>query len=407
MLSFINKRKAMKDFMLFVENRDSFAVGLFRQFKIEETPSRVLIITPNVEYKRWVLEYIKSRLQDYHKEILVKSHDEVNQKEPEDGLLSRYTFENFVVGKSNEVVYRICKEVASNPGGSYSPVFIYGGVGLGKSHLLHATGNLAKRKGFAPLYISANDFSALVIKSIREGKLEEFHSRFKNLDLLLIDDVQFLSGKERTQMELFRVFEAMHAREKQIVLVSDRHPKDIRDISERLLSRFASGIIIEIGLDEETRLFIIKQKLYQFGIEPSEELVSYVADNTGYNIREIEGFIKTIKVTGIKRAPKPSSKLEEELLKLVARSFNLKPEDLKRETKERKVINARQLAMYFCKTLLGMTYLEVSRLFGRSDHTFALYSIKKVEEKRQKDKRYELMLMTLEKNIRRHLNLNQ
>ncbi len=395
----------MRDFMLFVEQRDRFAVGLFRQFRIEETPSRVLIITPNIEYKRWVLEYIKSRLQDYGKEILVKSHDEVSKNDFEDGLLEKYTFENFVVGRSNEVVYRICKEVASNPGATFSPVFIYGGVGLGKSHLLHATGNAAKRRGFVSLYMSANDFSEAVIRSIREGKLEEFHARFKKVELLLIDDVQFLSGKERTQVELFRVFETMHARDKQIVFVSDRHPKDIKDVSERLLSRFASGVIIEIGLDEETRLFIIRHKLSQFGLEPTEELVRYVADNTGYNVREIEGFIKTLKTTGITSLPKSIHKLGEEIIKLIARNFNLKPEDLKKKTKERRIINARQLAMYFCKTLLGMTHSEISGLFGGNDHTFALYSIRSVEEKRKKDRRYELMILTLEKSLRKHLSL--
>jgi len=395
----------MRDFMLFVEQRDRFAVGLFRQFRIEETPSRVLIITPNIEYKRWVLEYIKSRLQDYGKEILVKSHDEVSKNDFEDGLLEKYTFENFVVGRSNEVVYRICKEVASNPGATFSPVFIYGGVGLGKSHLLNATGNAAKRRGFVSLYMSANDFSEAVIRSIREGKLEEFHARFKKVELLLIDDVQFLSGKERTQVELFRVFETMHARDKQIVFVSDRHPKDIKDVSERLLSRFASGVIIEIGLDEETRLFIIRHKLSQFGLEPTEELVRYVADNTGYNVREIEGFIKTLKTTGMASLPKSIHKLGEEIIKLIARNFNLKPEDLKKKTKERRIINARQLAMYFCKTLLGMTHSEISGLFGGNDHTFALYSIRSVEEKRKKDRRYELMILTLEKSLRKHLSL--
>ncbi|RMH79486.1 MAG: chromosomal replication initiator protein DnaA [Acidobacteria bacterium] len=390
----------MRDFLLFVEKRDRFAVGLFKQFSIEETSTRVLIITPNLEYKRWVLEYIKNRLKDYGKEIRVSTREERAQEDS--GLLPRFSFENFVVGPSNEIAYKVCLEVAKNPG-SFSPLFLYGGVGLGKSHLLHSIGNLAKSLGYGAVYLSANDFSERLIKSLKSGQVEEFRSRYSQLDILLLDDVQFLSGKERTQVELFRVFEYMQAGDRQLVFVSDRHPKDIADLSERLISRFSSGLVIEMGLDEETKTSIIRHKLLEHGLPQDEEHIRYVCENTGYNVREIEGLIRTLRFTGFKKKPTNEEGKEQIILKLVARSFNLKPEDLRKETKERRVINARQVAMYMCKKLLGMSYAEIGRLFGRADHTAALYSIRRVEERRNSDRRYALMLETFEKNIRKHL----
>lgn len=404
----IEKNRNMRDFLFFVENRDRFAAGLFRQFLIEETPSKVIIITPTLEQKRWVLEYIKSRLGGYSKEILVKSKEEKTEAEGEyikDGLQKNYSFENFVVGKSNELAYKACYEISANPG-LYSPLFIYGGVGLGKTHLLHALGNRAKSFGYKVLYRQANDFSEEIIKSLKEGKTEEFRSTYWDLDILLIDDVQFLSGKKRTQIELFRIFEEIQAREKQIVFVSDRHPKDIKDVSERLISRFASGLILEIGLDEETKLSIVKNKLTIFGLPSDKKYVDFVMENTGFSVREIEGFIKTLRFAGIERiSTGPKIRKEEELLKIIAKHFGLKLEDLRRETKERKVIKAKQVAMYFCKTLLQMSYSEIAKLLGKKDHTSALYAIKKVEEKRHSDKKFDYMLQVLERNIKRYIKL--
>jgi len=399
----------MRNFLLFVENRDRFAVGLFRQFKIEETPSRVLIITPTLEQKKWVLEYIRTRLSDYEKEILVRSQEEgrkLQEDLPKDNLLPSYSFENFVVGKSNQLAYRVCLEVSMSPG-IYSPLFIYGGVGLGKTHLLHAVGNRARSNGYKALYRQAVEFSEEMIKSLKEGKIETFRKAYSNVDILLLDDVQFLSGKERTQVELFRVFEALQSAEKQIVLVSDRHPKDIRDVSERLLSRFASGLLLEIGLDKETKLSIIKNKLLLFGLPTDKRHIDYVMENTGYSVREIEGFIKTLKFTGIREEAFTKTLCkEEDLIRHVAKYFNLRPEDLKRETKERKVLRARQTAMYLCRILLHMSYSEIARLFGKPDHTSALYSIKKVEEKKQQDRKFAYMLEMLEKSVKKHLGLN-
>ncbi|MDW8096250.1 MAG: chromosomal replication initiator protein DnaA [Aquificaceae bacterium] len=398
----------MREFLLFVESRDKFAVGLFRQFKIEETPSRVLIITPTLESKRWVLEYIKSRLADYKKEILVKYKEEekaLEQETFEGYIQEKYRFENFVVGASNQLAYRVCLEVSQNVG-SFSPLFLYGGVGLGKTHLLHAIGSRAKLSNYRVVYRQATDFSEDIVKSLKQGKIEELRRKYAQMDFLLLDDVQFLSGKERTQIELFRIFESLQAKGKQIVFVSDRHPKDIKDVSERLISRFASGIIIEIGLDEETKLSIVKNKLELSGLPVDKKYIDYVMENTGYSVREIEGFIRTLKLTGIKESKPLQSSKEEELLSLIAKHFNLKKEDLKRETKERRVINARQVAMYFCRVLLNMSYSEIARLFEKPDHTSALYSIKKVEQRKREDRKFEYMLQVLERSLKKFLGMS-
>ncbi|MCS6875807.1 MAG: DnaA/Hda family protein, partial [Aquificaceae bacterium] len=267
-------------------------------------------------------------------------------------------------------------------------------------------GSRAKLSNYRVVYRQTTDFSEDIVKSIKQGKIEELRRKYAQMDFLLLDDVQFLSGKERTQIELFRIFESLQAKGKQIVFVSDRHPKDIKDVSERLISRFASGIIIEIGLDEETKLSIVKKKLELFGLPVDKKYIDYVMENTGYSVREIEGFIRTLKLTGIKESKALQSSKEEELLSLIAKHFNLKKEDLKRETKERRVINARQVAMYFCRVLLNMSYSEIARLFEKPDHTSALYSIKKVEQRKREDRKFEYMLQVLERSLKKFLGMS-
>jgi len=395
-------------FLNLIESMDRFAVGIFRQFLIKEEDNRVLIITPNEEYKKWAIAYLATKLKGFGKSIVVECEKEVKTSPTvrKNNLLDKYTFDNFVVGPSNELAYKVCLEVSKNPGKLFNPVFLYGRSGLGKTHLLHSIGNRLKQTHNV-LYISLMDFSDAMVKALKENRIEEFRESFLNLDVLLLDDVQFLVGKERTQIELFRIYEKLQAEEKQIVLVSDRHPKDLKDVSERLISRFESGLIIEIGLDEETKRRIVRQKLILYGLPLDESTVNYVVENTGYNVREIEGFIQTFKVAGFK--PKPNKenveKKVETVINLVAKSFKLNPELLKKETKERKVINAKHIAMYFCKTMLNLSYVEISNLFGKKDHTSALYAIKKVEQRRTEDRKFQYMISFLEKSLKKSLGL--
>ncbi len=400
------------NFLNLIERLDKFAVGIFRQFLIKEDPDKVLILTPNEEYKKWATAYLSTRLKGFAKSIVIECEGE--KKEPKErenqrtNLLDKYTFENFVIGPSNELAYKVCFEVAKNPGKLFNPLFIYGKSGLGKTHLLHAIGNQLKAQ-YKVLYVPLLDFSDRMVKALKENRVEEFRERFWQLDVLLLDDVQFLVGKERTQVELFRIYEKLQAEERQIVLVSDRHPRDLKDVSERLISRFEGGLLIEIGLDEETKRRIIKQKLILYGLPLDQDTIEYVFDNTGYNIREIEGFVKTLRVGGIKSPPK-SEELDKQkkvqlIINSVAKSFKLNPELLKKDTKERKVINARHIAMFLCKTLLNLPYSQIGEFFGKRDHTAVMYAVKKVEQKCREDRKFMYMLSFLEKGIRKSLGL--
>jgi len=192
-------------------------------------------------------------------------------------------------------------------------------------------------------------------------------------------------------------------------LVSDRHPRDLKDVSERLISRFESGLIIEVGLDEETKRRIIKQKLILYGLPLDQQTMDYVFENTGYNVREIEGFVKTLKVSGIKRLPK-SEELDKEkkvqlIINTVAKGFKLNPELLKKDTKEKKVINARHIAMFLCKTLLNLPYSQIGEFFGKKDHTAVIYAVKKVEQRCREDRKFMYMVSFFEKSIRKGLGL--
>ena len=393
------------NFLSLLEKLDKYAASVFKQFKVEESKDMVLLIAPSEEYKNWALDYIKSKLLGFGKRIEVKAKVELPKRPSAQNLLERYTFDNFVVGKANALVYKVCLEVAEKPGVSFNPLFIYGPVGLGKTHLLHAIGNKSTSLGYKVLYVSINDFSDEMVKYIKKGNVEDFRKKYSQVDVLLLDDVQFLSGKERTQVELFRIFEHMHARDKQMVLASDRHPKDLKDVSDRLISRFEGGLLIEVGLDDETKLSIIKQKLILYGLPVDNKVIQYIHENTGYNVREIEGFIKSVKVKGLEEKPKEVRRATiESVVNFTARHFKLKPEDLRRETKERKIVNAKQISMYMCKVVLGISYSEIARYFGKKDHTTALYAVKKVEEKIREDRKFALMMSFLERSLREYLN---
>ncbi len=392
-------------FILLLEKVDKLALSIFKQFKIEESKDAVVLIAPSEEYKNWALEYIKNKLSGFGKRIEVRSQKEAPRGQGSYGVLDRYTFDNYVVGKSNALVYKVSLEVSEKPGVSFNPLFIYGPVGVGKTHLLHAIGNRALSYGYTCAYVSINDFSDEMVKYIKQGRVEDFRRKYSQVDILLLDDIQFLSGKERTQVELFRVFEYMHSKDRQLVLVSDRHPKDLKDVSDRLISRFEGGLVVEVGLDEETKLSIIKHKLILYGLPVDDRMIEYVHENTGYNVREIEGFIRGVKVKGVQEIPKDSKKGAhvEDVIRFVARHFKLKPEDLLKESKERKVANAKQIAMYMCKAVLGASYSEIARYFGKRDHTGALYSVRKVEQRMREDRKFALMLSFLERSLREQL----
>jgi len=335
----------------------------------------------------------------------------------------KYTFDHFVVGASNQFAHAACLAVADSPAKNYNPLFIYGGVGLGKTHLLHAIGNhivqhriLTEVKKFC--YITSEEFTNEVINSIRYEKMDEFRNKYRKMDILLIDDIQFIAGKERTQAEFFHTFEALHQSRKQIVLTSDKFPKDIPDFEERLRSRFEWGLIADIQPpDLETKVAILRKKAETENISLPNDVAFFLASQIDSNIRILEGSLirigafasltKTpIDIQSAKEILKNIIKPKLELIsidlvqKVVANFFNIKIPDLKVKRKYKSYVLPRQIAMYLSRKLTNASLLEIGEKFGGKDHSTVLHSIKKVEEMISKEASFKEMVENLQGRIK-------
>ncbi|MER3451837.1 MAG: chromosomal replication initiator protein DnaA [Thermus sp.] len=334
-------------------------------------------------------------------------------------LNPKYTFENFVVGPNNSMAHAAAVAVAESPGRAYNPLFIYGGVGLGKTHLMHAVGHsVAKRFPHLKIeYVSTETFTNELINAIREDRMAEFRERYRSVDLLLVDDIQFIAGKERTQEEFFHTFNALYEAHKQIILSSDRPPKDILTLEARLRSRFEWGLITDIQPpDLETRIAILKMNAEQRGLKVSEEVLEYIARQVTSNIRELEGALmravayaslngveltKQVAARAISDifAPREPSVDPEEILRRVAEHFGLRPEDLKGSGRRKEVVLPRQLAMYLVRELTRASLPEIGQFFGGRDHTTVLYAIQKVQELVESDREVQNLLRTLKEAL--------
>jgi chromosomal replication initiator protein len=335
----------------------------------------------------------------------------------------KYTFENFVVGASNQFANAACLAVANLPAKNYNPLFIYGGVGLGKTHLLHAIGNHILKHRILPdmrkiCYISSEEFTNELINSLRYEKMDEFRNKFRRMDILLIDDIQFISGKERTQAEFFHTFNSLYEARKQIVVTSDKFPKDIPNFEERLRSRFEWGLIADIQPpDIETKVAILRKKAEIENIPLPNDVAFFLAQQIDSNIRMLEGSLirigafasltKTpIDVHLAKEVLKNIIKPKEELIsidlvqKVVSSYFNMKMSDLKVRRKYKGYVIPRQIAMYLSRKLTNASLLEIGEKFGGKDHSTVLHSIKKVEEKMVKDPAFREMIENLQGRIK-------
>ena len=331
-----------------------------------------------------------------------------------------YTFENFVVGSSNQFAYTAAMSVAEKPGRHYNPLFIYGGVGLGKTHLLHAIGNFNLKKKtiiYATIEQFMNDFTY----HLRNKTIEKFREKYRNCDILLIDDVQFLSGKERTQEEFFHTFNELHNEQKQIVLTSDKPPKKIAGLEERLKSRFEWGLIADIQPPElETKIAIIKKKCELNGIHLDDEIVNYLAANMNSNIREIEGIILKLNAYSTlvnqqitmelaknvlseqKREEQKSITLKD-IVDVVANELNIKPSEIKSKSRNRQIVNARRIVIYLARTLTPNSMPQLAQFFGMKDHTSVSHAMKKVKEMIEEDENFRLKLDELANKIRHNV----
>ncbi|NPA41562.1 MAG: chromosomal replication initiator protein DnaA [Aquificae bacterium] len=398
---------SIKTFLAYLEKIDKSLLRILTNFRMEERNGKVYLLTEDETLKEKAEKLLLTKLGNGIKNSVVVVLEEERQvkenKESKtaEGLSSRFSFQNFIVGEGNRLAYEVALEVAKEPGKIYNPLFIYGSVGLGKTHLLQAIGNECARRGYSVVYKSATDFSEEMVDSIKSGKIKEFRNRYRNIDLLLLDDVQFLSGKERTQIEFFNIFNHMFLNEKQIVLASDRHPKELKDVSDRLVSRFEGGLVVEVCMDEITKLEIIKRKLQELRIEVQDKIVQLLMESTSNNVRDIEGTIRSIKLKGTGHLKEKSlSKNDLEKIKLyTALHFGLKPEDLVGNKRSKKVNKARHIAFYLCKKLTDASLIEIARAFNRKDHSTVIYGIKKIEEEAKRDRKLSYILSFLEKHI--------
>ena len=317
-------------------------------------------------------------------------------------LNPKYTFASFIVGNSNRLAHAASLAVAENPGKAYNPLFIYGGVGLGKTHLLHAIGHLCLRHNHRVLYVSSEKFTNDLINAIRTHTTQAFREKYRNIDVLLIDDIQFIAGKESTQEEFFHTFNTLYAANKQIVVSSDRAPKAILTLEERLRSRFEGGLIADIHPpDLETRIAILRSKAEDHPIPIPPEVIDYIAHKIQRNIRELEGALNrvvayatlmrcplTLKmavnvlqdVIAPRTPPSPAKVIE-----AVARFYELPPEALKGRSRSKKVALPRQVAMYLLREEVGASLPQIGELLGGRDHTTVLHGYEKIRSHIEED----------------------
>jgi len=315
-------------------------------------------------------------------------------------LNSRYTFDEFVVGNCNRLAHAGARAVADKPARVYNPLFIYGGAGLGKTHLLQAVGHFVLREhpGLQISYVSTESFVNELIHAIQKGTTLEFKKRYRNIDILLIDDIQFLAGKERMQEEFFYTFNALHEGNKQIVCTSDRPPKDIPTLEERLRSRFEWGLITDLlPPDLETRTAILRKKVEEEQIQIPDSVIDLIAASATNNIRELEGSLIKIlafasltcqeitpemareALSDIMKSPARTRITAETIKQAVSQHFDVPIDSLKAKTRIARVVHARQIAMYLCRELICMPLVQIGGKFGGRDHSTVLHSIRKIE----------------------------
>lgn len=330
---------------------------------------------------------------------LLPSNSPTSQQGLTNGLNPRYTFDNFIVGSSNDLAYTASQAVAANPGVKYNPIYLYGGVGLGKTHLMQAIGNEVMRNNpkARVLYISSETFVNEFLDHIRFKK-KGFSEKYRNVDVLIVDDMQFIAGKEKTQEEFFHTFNHLHQNNKQIIISSDKPPKSIPTLTERLRSRFEMGMTIDVQMpDFETRCAILSAKAALSGVTLNRETVEYLATNIKTNIRELEGVLNQLlayaEMRGIEpdistaeglignvRHSRPQHITSKQIIDRVAKHFQLDIKEMCSSKRDKHIVVPRQIAMYLLRSELHLSFPKISTELGRKDHTTAIHSVEKIEK---------------------------
>lgn len=324
------------------------------------------------------------------------------------GLNPKYTFESFVVGKGNELAHAACLAVAKKPGEVYNPLFIYGGVGLGKTHLMQAVGNyiLNEQKNKKVLYVTSEKFTNDFIQLVQQGEAKKFKEKYRMVDVLLVDDIQFLAGKEQTQEEFFHTFNTLHQENKQIIISSDRPPKAIPALEQRLISRFEWGMIVDVNApDLETRIAIIRSKMKEKNLSLSEEIVKIIATSVQNNVRELEGILnKIIAFHQLNNTPPTEDSVKniisslssnikrghitpKKLIQTVAAYYDIETEGLIGNSRKKELVVPRQIVMYLMREELDASYPNIGQELGGRDHTTAMHACNKINKEIENDEK--------------------
>ncbi|MDP4180189.1 MAG: chromosomal replication initiator protein DnaA [Bacillota bacterium] len=381
-------------------------------------------------YSKLIMNAIKQlTYKEYLVNFVIPSQEEVKKRSPENNfsdeqtisvLNPKYTFDTFVIGNSNRFAHAASLAVAETPAKAYNPLFLYGGVGLGKTHLMQAIGHyiLTQNPTQKVLYVSSEKFTNELINAIKDDKNEEFRSKYRNIDVLLIDDIQFIGGKERTQEEFFHTFNALYESNKQIILSSDKPPKDIKTLEERLRSRFEWGLIADIQTpDLETRIAILRKKAQLEVLDVPNDIMVFIADNIASNIRELEGALNRVIAYSSLTQNEISVELANEALKdilsanktkvinsntikeTVGRYYNIRLEEFKSKKRNREISYPRQIAMYLCRELTDMSLPKIGDDFGGRDHTTVIHACEKISEDIESNPETRRAVSELKKNI--------
>ena len=328
-----------------------------------------------------------------------------------------YNFSNFVVGSCNQFAHAASLKVSEQPGTIYNPLFVYGGVGLGKTHLVNSIGNAARRRGKKVLFVSSEYFVNELIHSVRTNTMPEFKKKFRSLDVLIIDDVQFIMGKERTQEEFFHTFNELHQKGRQIIVTSDKLPQDLTGFEERLRTRFACGLSVDLQTpDFETRVAILAKKAESAGVDLPIDVAQFLAQQVDTNIRELEGALNRLKaVSSLNNMPitidlaqqafnlfcKQTKKevTTDKIQDVVATYYRVSSHDLLGKRRTSNIATARHVAMFLCRNILGRSYLEIGAIFGGRDHSTVIHACKTIEDKSSTDSKLAQELEDIKKSF--------
>ncbi len=411
--------KKMEEALLVLEVPDTF----FQNWVETNYLAQIKTVLKNITQKDFDVSFdVNPSLLKRHTNKIFKTIEKSFQEKPQDSLKlnPRFTFDAFIVGSSNRMAHAASLAVANAPGKSYNPIFIYGGVGLGKTHLMQAIAHhiLAKNPSAKVKYTSSEKFTNELILSIQNRATERFRQKYRTNDVILIDDIHFLAGKEASQEEFFHTFNVLYDYHKQIVVSSDRPPKEIARLEERLVSRFGWGLVVDVQPpDFETRVAILKKKLEKDPIKIDEDVIHFIAKNITTNIRELEGaLIRIIAYSLIENKPVSLEMAKgilkdmvkeiyrrvtpDTILERVAIYYGLSKEDLKKSRRNKNLVLPRQITMYLIRELTELSLPEIGSFFGAKHHTTVLYSAKKIKADLKKNDKLKLAVNSLTQEIK-------